>query len=253
LEKKYKFKFSETIQTQPQTQTNNIEPIPIYSPVYSENDIDPCAYENNRFKALKFKKNLKKINNKNKIRKEIKMLQEKKYYEQFITLDLTTDFIKKSLFKLNFPIKVNHYDVICNELQINPHVIENKKSLEFINNKNKKYIFDKSKPSFNKKPSCWIKYYAPNIGVEEKKNFEHEIPFWIDKVIYKLNCYEDETDDINHIDKNTKMIYFPGSIVDNNVKYDGVYEYFINGTGTLFHRMFRKMSKLKPNIKNLFE
>ncbi len=258
IERKFKFKFLDlSCEKEKEIEENNNNREIILSSKNeneNENENENFNYENNRFKILKLKKNFKRISKSYKEKKEITKniaLQEKKYYEQFITLDVTSSFIKKSLFKLYFPIKVNHYDAIYDELKLKPRIIENKKLIQFSDN-GKTFIFDKIKLSFTKKPSCWIKYYAPNIGIEEKKNFEHDIPFWIDKVIYKLNCYEDETPDINHIDKNTRMIYFVGSIIENNIKYDGVYEYFINGTGTLFHRMFRRVNKLNPNLKILF-
>lgn len=189
---------------------------------------------------------------KKEIKKEIKKETNKKTteYDQFVTSKLNEEFIKKSLFKLNFPTKVQHYDYVFNSLLKEPVFSETNDSIVFTDD-NKIYIFDKSRKSFNKKPSRWIKYYSQNIGSEDKQNFEHDFPFWIDKIIYNLNCYEDETKDINNTNENTKMIYFSGSIIYNDIKYDGLYEYFISGTGTLFHRMFRKITKLKNELKCL--
>jgi ankyrin repeat protein len=166
----------------------------------------------------------------------------------------TEYIIKKKLFKLYFPIKLEHYERVYNQLLEYPIYDETNESINFEYN-NKSFIifktFKTSKFIFSN-PTRWIKYYAPNIGKNDKWDFDHEIPFWIDNIICKMKCYEEEIDDVNNKDMKSKLFYFPGMIYVGNYIAHGVFEYFINGTGTIFHRMFRQFHKLTPRLQTLF-
>ena len=96
----------------------------------------------------------------------------------------------------------------------------------------------------NKKPSSWIKHYGQNIRIPEKDDFAHDVPYWIDRILSNLNCYEDYIPDITKTnDAKTKLFYFYGSIKEyNSYIQQGVFEYFLDSNNTLFHRMFN------PNI-----
>jgi hypothetical protein len=163
--------------------------------------------------------------------------------------------IRKKLFKLYFPTKQEHYDNIYKELLEKPIYNETEDSIKFEYNNKIFTIFKTFKTTKNinlANPSRWIKYYAPNIGKDEKWDFDHEIPFWIDNIICKLNCYEDEIDDVNNKDMKSKLFYFYGMIQVDNYMTKGIFEYFINGTGTIFHRMFRQFHKLSPRLQPIF-
>jgi ankyrin repeat protein len=168
-------------------------------------------------------------------------------------IDYTLYELKKKLFKLFFPIKLEHYDIIYNQLCERPTFIENENELCFEYNKKVYTLFKNTHATQLNSPDRWIKYYAPNIGKMEKWDFNHDIPFWIDNVISKINCYTETIDDINNENMICKLYYFYGTIkTTNGYLVSGVFEYFINGTGTLFHRMFRQYYKLLPNLQLTF-
>lgn len=166
---------------------------------------------------------------------------------------------KKKLFKLYFPVKQDHYDNVYKSLLTSPKYDNNSNFINFSYNEKIFTIFKNFTISqtckYNqifKKPTRWIKYYAPNIGKDDKWDFYHEIPFWIDNVLCQFNCYEEEIDDVNNKNMKSKLFYFNGIIQIENYITRGVFEYFINGTGTIFHRMFRQFHKLSPQMQILF-
>lgn len=181
--------------------------------------------------------------NKKEYKKEIKEIY------SLINFNMSVYDIKKSLFKLYFPNKVEHYGNIYSELLLEPQILQSNDKIEFMYNNKKYTIYNINNKPFNKTPSRWIKYYSPNIGQEEKQDFDHDIPFWIDKILHSINCYEMEIDDINNKDLKSKMFYFLGEISSEAFIKKGIFEYFVNGTGTLFHRMFRQYHKIAPEIK----
>ncbi|ATZ81159.1 ankyrin repeat domain-containing protein [Bodo saltans virus] len=153
---------------------------------------------------------------------------------------------------MNFPFKVEHYDIIYNELCQKPIFNENENEIIFEHNEKIIRLFKCDNNNNLNYPPEWIKYYAPNIGTKEKWNFNHEFPFWIDNLIFKCKCHTMKINDINNKNMMCKLYYFYGSISTNNYITKGVFEYFINGTGTLFHRMFRQYYKLQPELQKIF-
>ena len=166
--------------------------------------------------------------------------------------DATMFDLKKKLFKLFFPVKLEHYDMIFNQLCEKPIYTENEKEICFEYNNKVYTLFKNANTTVLKPPDNWIRYYASNIGKIEKCDFNHDIPFWIDPIIPKINCHMENISDINNENMMCKLYYFYGSIKSPNYLVSGVFEYFLNGTGTLFHRMFRQYYKLSPQLQLLF-
>jgi ankyrin repeat protein len=164
------------------------------------------------------------------------------------------DPIKTLLFKLYFPIKFSQYDKLYNELRSTPIYSDFDDKIVFEYSGKIYTILKINNKIVNKKPSSWIKHYGQNIGIPEKNDFSHDIPYWIDGILLNMNCYEDTIQDITKINDNanSKLLYFYGSIRENNIVKDGVFEYFLDSNNTLFHRMFREKRKFTPNIPDIF-
>lgn len=157
-------------------------------------------------------------------------------------------FVIRSLFKLYWPVKLDHYDYMLNNLINNNDVViteSDKLIIMSTNNIKSTVLHIKSK----KEPSCWINTYAPNIGHEEKDDYNHNFSYLLDKKLEKWTCIEETTEDPMHENGVNKHLYFYGMIQYGDIIETGCYEYFINSYGTVFHRMFRPYKSLPKNVK----
>ncbi|AYV78097.1 MAG: ankyrin repeat-containing protein [Edafosvirus sp.] len=164
-------------------------------------------------------------------------------YQNEIIQNNDPENIQKKLFKLRWPTKLKHYDMMINKLQNNKDIYKinpNNIITETINEKSKNIIRSTiySLEGYNK-PSIWIKTYAPNIGRDDKCDDNHMFSFYLDSKLKDFNCIENKSHDTTHNGKYFYMLYFYGEIEIKNTKTKCVYEYFINSYGTLFHRLCR--------------
>lgn len=160
----------------------------------------------------------------------------------------------KSLFKLYWPVKVSHYQYMYDNIINNRDtIIENNDNLIIIGKNSVKSTVLKSKSINLNVPSRWINTYSPNIGSEEKDDYNHSFSFLLDKLLQSRQCIELTADDPTHEGGKNKMLYFYGVIQYGDIIDTGCYEYFINSYGTLFHRMFRPFGSLPREVKNKLE
>jgi ankyrin repeat protein len=168
------------------------------------------------------------------------------------SLDMTMYNLGRILFKLKWPVKVEHYDEIYSKLWRPTDVyIESSKGLTIQTNDNSIYFVPKIQAL--SKPTRWFKFYAPNIGRRDKADPNHMFPFTMDKMIYNCQCVEKTTDDPVHPGGIDTMLYFFGKMKIDNDEISGCYEYFINSYGTLFHRLFRPYENVPISIKKAFD
>ena len=160
-------------------------------------------------------------------------------------------FVRKSLFKLYWPTKAEHYDKMFNKLMCKEYMYEIKDKKIIIYHCNKiEAIIHKLK---TRSSNSWIKYYAPNIGVPNKSDDNHMFPSIMDFCLKFWSCIEKKNPDINNIGKSNTLIYFYGELLIGENMEKGCFEYFINSGGTLFHRMFRPYCNVLFGIKKIIE
>ncbi len=155
-------------------------------------------------------------------------------------------YVKKVLFKLAWPEKQPHYDMMYNLLT---NMTETCKQTD-----NEIVIFDSNNKKISKvntlfrfrKPSRWFKFYGSHIMLK-KKDHNHAFPFILDTKLHDWPCFEKQVADTTNPEGSDTLLYFYGEF--NGVV--GCFEYFINSFGTLFHRMFRPYESLQVNIKRL--
>jgi len=160
--------------------------------------------------------------------------------------------IRAMLYKLEWPVRVSHYNMLYNQLMHpNTKYIEEEKKMVMIDHVNYLEVYKTGYAV----PSYWFKSYAPNIG--EKNDQPHMFPFSLDRKLSKMPCIEIIGNDPTHRDElaNPNMLgldhflYFYG-------QYNGVvgcFEYFINSRQTLFHRMFREYGSLQLRAKKMLD
>lgn len=98
-----------------------------------------------------------------------------------------------------------------------------------------------------KQPENWFLCYSYNIGSKQDDN--HMFPFVLDKKLSKVSCYQKITKDVINNIGSTKIIYFFGKLESQGKSTYGVFEYFIDGYHTLFHRLFRPFEQLSDKLK----
>lgn len=160
--------------------------------------------------------------------------------------------VLKELFKLYWPTKVNHYDFMFNSLTNNTDTVidENGKIVIMAKNNIKSTVL-KIKGSTGNLPTRWINTYSPNIGCDEKDDYNHNFSFLLDSKLKNWPCVEEQVEDPTHEGGINSMMYFYGMLQYEGVLETGCYEYFINSYGTLFHRMFRPYRSLPKDVKKM--
>ena len=202
---------------------------------------------------IDFKEILPKINNSITIIEGI--LSKYKSIDKKITVTRKTKgaygYVLDSLYKLYWPVKQDHYDYMYENLTNNQDTIieESENKIILLT----KYCVRSTIVAFKDSncPSKWFKRYAPNIGSEDKDDYNHSFSFLLDSKLKNFACIEQVGHrDLKNIDRENTVIYFYGVIQYKDIIEIGCYEYFINSFGTLFHRMFRPINNIPKNIKD---
>ena len=166
------------------------------------------------------------------------------------------NYVVKALFKLYWPIKQPHYEYVFNNLMNNQDTIikhNDNEDLIILSSDKVKTIIFRNYNTEQKKPTQWIKTYAPNIGKYNKSDANHRFSFLLDKILEGFNCIEKQVFDPIHKEGMNSLLYFYGVIEHNGHIETGCYEYFINSNGTLFHRMFRPYINLPITVSSLLD
>lgn len=164
-----------------------------------------------------------------------------------------TQIIKKALYKLFWPEVLPHHEKMYNSLcypdctyDMTPTKINIYK-----NNKIVAVVYSHDFIKTNVGNTRWIKFYAPNIGRDDKSDENHMFPFLMDYVLEKWPRIEMSNVDINHKHGANVLAYFYGQLLIDGKMETGCFEYFINTFGTLFHRLFRPLSALPLEVKKI--
>jgi hypothetical protein len=136
--------------------------------------------------------------------------------------------------RLKYPTQLPNYDKLLKALTLNTSVqVTNDKiicesnSISIIIN------------SYSNKFIKQIKHYASNIYSVNKDDIYHIYDFSVDKYLHMIHCKIEYEKDRVFSDKVTSKAYFKGSMIINNVTYNGTFEYYTNCYGVTFHRFFR--------------
>jgi len=170
------------------------------------------------------------------------------YFDDKLSLWTTNSdiYIDKVLVKQKYPKQMPHYETMCERIKGKHCIISENDSCITINDSDEMMIAEIFKINHLKVPNSWFDFYSFNIGFEHKSDHNHMFPFVLDQKLENISCYE-----IKSLDgKNLK--YFYGTFKVNKKKHFGFFEYFIDATGTLFHRMFRPYDELSDKLKHKF-
>lgn len=158
-------------------------------------------------------------------------------------------YIKIVLSQLARPIKMPHYDEMYDRIQgLNCTVVET--STYVLIRDNKTHIISVVFNDGTNQPTKSFKYYNFNIGKENKCDVLHMFPFSLDKKLSKMHCYEKWTNDVVNKFGEVQLLYFHGMLIHGDEYMIGLYEYFIDATGSLFHRFFKPNNVTPYKIKN---
>lgn len=165
--------------------------------------------------------------------------------------------INRVLKKLREEDKVLHYDKLCESMikSMDDKFEDDSNEIVINYNYNKKEVILKVfKLKTYNKPTTWFKYYARNIGCFSKPDINHNLSYFLDRILPYEQCIELNTYDKDR-DKIFKCLFFVASISTKingkNVEKIGCIEYFIDSEGILFHRMFRPYDYLPLNVKTM--
>ncbi|AZL90013.1 ankyrin repeat protein [Megavirus baoshan] len=201
--------------------------------------------------------NINILNNKNKFCKPIKSNNLRKF--KLSKYDIY--HIDKSLRNLRYPIMLENHDIIKNLLHKTNLYTKSSEKITIYDDyhkiitvvypmKNTTDNFTISKISSKKRPTQWIKSYAPNICGEGKRDTYHMFPFILDLLLRKWSCIENNSIDKINPGKRIFYYYFLGEIIIKDKIIKGCFEYFINNNGSLFHRLFKKIDNVPQKIIN---
>lgn len=160
-----------------------------------------------------------------------------------------TEYIQKVLVPLEYPVKVPHYDDMyarlnglnCTMSETPGHIIVNDN------------VTDITSIIFNTgpyKPKRWFKYYKYNIGKESKDDNLHLFPFILDKKLKDVNCHQKSIYDRVNQQGSVTLVSFLGMLKYKKEFILGVYEYYIDSMGSLFHRFFKPHEQLPDKMKH---
>ncbi|MBA3751158.1 MAG: hypothetical protein H0X03_09780 [Nitrosopumilus sp.] len=145
--------------------------------------------------------------------------------------------VKRLLLPLKWPVKVEQYDILFEKLMDSEYKFMQSKTLLEVYYKNEKIIkIYKIKTKSNK---LEFRQYGSNIG--SKKDSDHMYSFVLYFQLNGLSCeyYIEKKDDrINN------CYHYYGEMMVNDKWVIGRFEYYVNDSGSLFHRCFKKLNKL---------
>lgn len=160
-----------------------------------------------------------------------------------------SNYILRVLEPLEKPQKVPHYDCMYQRLSgLNCVISETSEYIVAHDNTSKitSIIFNDG----SYVPKRWFKHYQHNIGKENKDDFLHLFPFILDKKLKGVNCYQKSVpDDVNQYGT-VLLISFLGMLINDSEYILGVYEYFIDASGLLFHRFFKPHDQISDKMKH---
>ncbi len=167
--------------------------------------------------------------------------------------------VKKILSKLRWPTKKKHYDRMHKFVTDTNTTYKKIGDKIIINNLDTaNAIVHQIKNS--KMPSKWFNFYAPNIGKYTKTDSGHMFPFVLDTVLDEWPCIEKQDPDKKNPTKMNTLLYFYGEFnLANDLDQTesklvpGCFEYFINSFGALFHRMFRPLHRVCPDVRTIID
>lgn len=167
-----------------------------------------------------------------------------------------TDYVRKVLEPLEKPNKVSHYDQMFQRLSgLNCIMSETTAYIVVRDNTPNNKSGDESKITsiiFNDGsyvPKRWFKFYQHNIGKENKIDPLHLFPFILDKKLKDVNCYQKCVSDNTNQYGNILLVSFLGILSHSDEIILGVYEYFIDATGMLFHRFFKPYDQIPEKLR----
>lgn len=157
-------------------------------------------------------------------------------------------YIKKVLSPLMYPKKLKHYDEMYERISgVNCIISETSSYIMIKDNKTNimSIIFNDGVNT----PKKWFNFYNHNIGKDDKCDSNHIFPFALDKKLQNVKCYEKFTSDMVNKFGKIQLLYFSGLLICGKKRIMGFYEYFIDSTGSLFHRFFRPLDQLSDKTK----
>lgn len=157
-------------------------------------------------------------------------------------------YIRRVLSPLMYPEKMKHYDEMYEKIS-GLNCIMSETSTYILVKDNKTNIISLIFNDGNNKPTRWFNFYNHNIGKNNKCDPNHMFPFALDKKLSIVNCYEKYTSDMVNKFGKVQLCYFSGMLIYENKYIMGCYEYFIDATGSLFHRFFKPSDQISDKIK----
>ena len=159
------------------------------------------------------------------------------------------NYINKVLIPLMYPNKVPHYDLMYERLMGSNCTISETASYIFVRDNISNIISIIFNQGNRRKPINWFKYYNHNIGKEAKTDTMHLFPFVLDKKLKDIGCYQKgANDNVNQYGK-IQLISFLGMLIHLDKHILGIYEYYIDATGLLFHRFFKPLDQINDKMR----
>eukprot|EP00734_Pompholyxophrys_sp_LG126_P000075 Pompholyxophrys_sp_v1_NODE_4_length_15125_cov_6.573656.p4 type:complete len:254 gc:universal NODE_4_length_15125_cov_6.573656:9504-10265(+) len=138
--------------------------------------------------------------------------------------------VDKLMYKMGWPKKVDHYNVIYDMLCGENDVLSTVHGLKVTRDNVCAFVYYIPEDVVNnyelKEPTMWFKHYAPTIG--SKQDYYHLFSFSLDKYLPKIKCFETSTSDPTSPRHLSHYMYFPGELIINDCIVKGCYEYFIS-------------------------
>lgn len=147
-----------------------------------------------------------------------------------------------------YPEKMLHYDEMYERIS-GLNCIMSETSTYILVKDNKTDIISLIFNDGSNTPKKWFNFYNYNIGKNDKCDPNHMFPFALDKKLSTINCYEKYTSDIVNKFGKVQLLYFSGMLIINKKCNMGFYEYFIDATGSLFHRFFKPYNQISDKMK----
>lgn len=175
-------------------------------------------------------------NNKNKI---VPAVVKEKNIKLYLVKTQTHEFIESLVAGLNYPILLENYETIKNNLLEKFEICENNYCYRIMQNDKTIIILNKNN-GFNKLFGDWFSQYGYNICIKQKRDLDHMFSFSLDLLLYDLyvNKRNGLKCDFYKRDK-VSYLYFYGKMLQNDIMIYGRFEYYIDTNQILFHRMFR--------------
>ena len=175
--------------------------------------------------------------------------ENEKYTFCFATND--KNYIENILIKLRYPVLQSHYKSMYDKIAGCGCVLNETDSYISVCDNQTNITASILKVSGLAIPKKWFDFYSYNIGKNTKCDYAHMFPFILDKKLCTVPCFEQRyADNVNGFGC-IRLMYFYGTLSRNSKTSFGVFEYFVDTTGTLFHRFFRQYERLSKKTRSL--